>query len=257
MTLMPELHDAMARAVAARAPERRRWRPSRRVGLLAVAGVIASGSALAATGGWHPVLGDGKRGHPQEAHVTVPKAQTAALGVLRRAQTDADRTPEVLTALRMLARGEINGVHTDGIRVLRRRPDGVTLLVPTERVGRHDKGYGSSIRREVLCVMTSTRLAARDGSTTRSAGGLIVGQGCGDLRQLRKTGIGGATSSAAGFVLNALVPDGVSRVVIRLRHHRTLTVPVRDNLFEINTGAELPPGWGVRWLDAQGHTIHH
>jgi hypothetical protein len=250
MTLMPELHDALARAVAARAPRRHRWRPSRRVGLLAVAGLIASGSALAATGGWHPILGDGKRGHPQEAGVAVPEAQTAAVGVLRRAQTDADRTREVLTALRMLARGEINGVHTDGIRLLRRRPDGVTILVPTARVGRHDKGYPSSIRRQVLCVMTSAWLPARSG------GALITGQGCGDLGQVRKTGIGGATRSATGFVLNALVPDGVVQVVIRLRHHRTVTVPVRDNLYEVNTGPELPPGWRARWIDAQGQTIH-
>jgi hypothetical protein len=265
MTLMPEVHDALALAVSARGERRRSWRPSRRVGLLAVGAVIATGSAVAATGGWHPVLGDDHRGHPQVAHAAIPGDQTAAIAVLRRAQTDADRTPDVRAVLRMLGRGEINGVHTDGIRLLRTRRDGVTVLVPTERVGRHDMGHPSSIRRDVLCVMTSVRVASRaptvvgrDGRsrTVRTAGG-GTGQSCGDIDELRTTGIGGAMASGHGFFVNRLVPDGVARVVIRLRRHRTITVPVHDNLYEVNTGDELPPGWGVRWLDANGKKIEH
>ena len=264
MTLMPEVHDALARAVVARGARRRTWRPSRRVGLLAVGAVIATGSAVAATGGWHPVLGDDHRGHPQEAQAAIPGDQTAAIAVLRRAQTDADRTPQVRAVLRMLGRGEINGVHTDGIRVLRTRSDGVTVLVPIERVGRHDKGYPSSIRRDVLCVMTSVRrtprtaVVGRDGRrrTIRTPGG-GTGQSCGDIDDLRTTGIGGAMPSDHGFFINKLVPDGVARVVIRLRRHRTITVAVHDNLYEVNTGQELPPAWGVRWLDASGNRIDH
>jgi hypothetical protein len=64
-------------------------------------------------------------------------------------------------------------------------------------------------------------------------------------------------ASDHGFFINRLVPDGVARVVIRLRRHRTITVPVHDNLYEVNTGDELPPGWGVRWLDASGNKIDH
>jgi len=247
MTLMPEVHDALARAVAARARPRRRRHVPRRAGLLAVGAAIATGTALAATGAWHPILGDSHRGHPQEAHTAIPGNQDAALAVLRRAQTDADRGPQVRAILRLLPRGEINGVHTDGIRLLRRRADGVTILVPTERVGRHDQGYPSTIRRRVLCVMTGTR-AGR---------GLSAGASCGDVMQLRTTGIGGATGSDRGFIVNALVPDGVARVVIRLRGHRTITAPVHDNLYEVRTGREVPPAWGVRWLDAYGRIIEH
>jgi hypothetical protein len=157
-------------------------------------------------------------------------------------------------------------VHTDGIRVLRARRDGATILVPTERVGRHDKGYPSSIRRDVLCVMTGMRLTVRTATVTdrhgqrktvRTPGGLAVGEVCGGLDELRTTGIGGSMASGQGFVAYGLVPDGVARVVIRLRHHRTLTAPVRDNLYEVNTGRELAPGWGERWLDASGNRIEH
>jgi hypothetical protein len=266
MTLMPEVHDALARAVVARGARRRTWRPSRRVGLLAVGAVIATGSAVAATGGWHPVLGDDHRGHPREARAPIPADETAALGVLRRAQTDADRTPQVRAVLRMLGRGEINGVHTDGIRVLRTRSDGVTVLVPIERVGRHDKGYPSSIRRDVLCVMTGTRVSSRTATVTdrqghrktlRTPGGLMTGASCGGLDELRTTGIGGATNTDRGWVSSKLVPDGVASVVIRLRRHRTIAVAVHDNFYELNTGRELTPAWGVRWLDASGNRIDH
>lgn len=146
------------------------------------------------------------------------------------------------------------------------RSDGVTILVPTERVGRHDKGYRSSIRRQVLCVMTSVRRTPRTATvmdrggkptTIHAPGAIFAEQSCGGLRQLRPTGIGGATSSDTGFIYNALVRDGVARVVIRPRRHRTLTVPVRDHLYEANTGSDLPPARGLRWLDANGNTINH
>jgi hypothetical protein len=261
MTLMPEVHDAIARAVAHRTHRRRWWRPSRRMGLLAVGATIVTGTALAATGAWNPILGDDHRGHPQRASTEIPGDQRAAIAVLRRAQTDRDRGPRVQATLRMLARGEINGIHTDGIRLLRTRPQGVTILVPVERVGRHDKGYPSSIRHRVLCVLTSSRTPAvvghaRGAKSPRQAMG-FAGQSCGSLRSLRTTGIGGAIGGPKGFLVNALVPDGVDRVVIRLRNHHYLHVPVSNNLYEVNTGGELPPGWGVRWLDAHGRTIDH
>jgi hypothetical protein len=250
--LMPEIHDALAHAVAGRARRPRRWRPSRRVGLLAVGALVATGTAVAGTGAWHPILGDDHRGHPQEAVGSIPPDQLAALGVLRRPQTDSDRSRDVQSILRLLARPEINGIHTDGIRLLRERRDGATILVPVVRVGRHDAGHPSSIRRQVLCVLTGFRITR----TGQAAGG--AGQVCGDLRQLRTTGIGASGSrSDHGWITGALVPDGVARVVIRLRHHRHVAATVHDNYYEINTGDELAPAWGVRWLDARGHTIEH
>jgi hypothetical protein len=261
---MPEIHDALARAVAAHRRPHRWWHPSRRPALLAVGALILTGTAVAATGAWHPILGDDHRGHPQPAHSAVPGDQTAALAVLRRAQTDSDRRADVQQVLRLLARGEINGVHTDAIRVLRRRPDGVTILLPASRVGRHDAGHPSSLRHQVLCVLTSvttTRTITvkdRSGKPRTIPEPAGAGQVCGDLHQLRTTGIGASgTRTDHGWLTGALVPDGVARVIIRLRHHRYLSAPVHDNYYEVNTGNELAPAWGVRWLDARGHTIDH
>jgi hypothetical protein len=251
MTLLPEVHESLASAVATRRARRPWWRSARGAAWCAAGAAIVSGSAVAATTGWHPILGDSDRGHPQEARAPVPGDQRAAIAVLRRAQTDADRTPHVLAVLRLLVRAEINGVHVDGVRLLRTRSDGVTILVPAERVGRHDNGYQSSVRRQVLCVLTSTRF--RPGTKGLSG----AGQVCGTTADLRTTGIRMNMHTQNGWVVNGLVPDGVARVVIRLRRHHSVTAPVRDNLYEVNTGRELPPAWGVRWLDADGRPIAH
>jgi len=267
MTLVPELHDALARAVAAPRPARRRWwRPSRRAGLLALGAVIVTGSAVAATTGWHPVLGSNERDRPSEANTSVPAAQIAALGVLRREQTDADRGPQVQSVLRLLMRQEINGIHTDAIRTLRRHRNLVTMLVPVERVGRHDQGHPSSLQRHVLCVFYGIQNAlptttVNDHGKTRTVPNLTgptAAQVCGDLDKLKTTGIGAATRTDNGtWLTSALVPDGVARVDVRLRHRRKVTAAVHDNYYEVNTGDEIAPAWGVRWLDSQGNTIDH
>jgi hypothetical protein len=256
VTLLPEVHDVLARAVGDRARRPRR-RPPRRAGLAAFGALLVTGSAFAAaTGsGWHPILGDDHRGHPQEAHAGLPAAQLAALGVLRRPQGSGDRVTDVRSLLRLLSRGEINGVHTDAIRLLRRHPYGSTILVPAERVGRHDPGTPSTIHRHVLCVLTGLSPSTRGRAAISAGAG--AGQSCGDLRQLQTTGIGGITRSPDGLITAALVPDGVAHVVIRLRHHHYLRADVHDNFYEVNTGTEFAPGWGVRWIDAQGHTIDH
>src|SRR5262249_50822593 len=124
MTLLPEVHESLARAVAARGARRPWWRSPRGIAWCAAGAVAAGGSALAASAGWHPILGDSHRGHPREARAPVPADQLAALAVLRRPQTDADRTRHVRFVLRLLVAGEISGVHVDAIRLLRTRPDG-------------------------------------------------------------------------------------------------------------------------------------
>ncbi len=268
MTLIPELHDALARAVAVpHAGRQRRWRPSRRAGLLALGAVVVTGSAVAATTGWHPVLGSNERDRPREANTSVPAAQIAALGVLRREQTDADRGPQVQSVLRLLMRQEINGIHTDAIRILRRHRNLVTMLVPVERVGGRDAGHPSSLQRHALCVFYGVQNApptttVNDHGKTRTIPnipGLSAGQVCGDLDKLKTTGIGAATRTDNGrqWLTSALVPDGVARVIVRLRQHRKVTAAVHDNYYEVNTGDEIAPAWGVRWLDAQGNTIDH
>jgi hypothetical protein len=254
MTLIPEVHDALAHAVGTVQPQRSRWRPARRTLLLTAGAIVISGSAIAATGGWHPILGDDHRGHPQPAHTSVPADQLAALGVLRREQTSADRSPDVRQILRLLPRREINGIHVDGIRLLRQRADSATVLIPTEREGSHDPGYPSSLQRRVLCVLTGITRAPESG---HFPGGFSAGGTCGNVQQLRTTGISATVGSDRGYILGGLVPDGVRRVVIRLRHHRLVRASVRDNYYEVNTGKEVAPGWPMRWIDANGRTITH
>jgi hypothetical protein len=253
-TLMPEVHDALARAVAARGAARARRKPwwTRRAGLLAIGAVVVSGSAVATTGVWQPTLGDPQHGgQPRAAGAGVPTAQLQSLAVLRRPQTAADRGPLVRAALRRLDRASINGIHVDGIRVLFRTPREIAVLVPAERVG--PKGYAL---RHVLCLMSS------------SYDFRGWGMSCGDVDQLRSTGIQTGTSPSAPQTYTAtdrpgptvreiaLVPDGVARVTVRLRHGRSVTVPVHDNTYKYVIH-ESPAMMGTIWYDAAGQRIDH
>jgi hypothetical protein len=53
-----------------------------------------------------------------------------------------------------------------------------------------------------------------------------------------------------------LVPDGVASVTVRLRHSRTVTVPVRNNVYRY-TIHDSPAFMGTVWYDAQGRRIDH
>lgn len=53
-----------------------------------------------------------------------------------------------------------------------------------------------------------------------------------------------------------LVPDGVARVKVRLRHGRSVTVPVHDNVYR-NTIHGVSANLGTIWFDAAGHRIDH
>jgi hypothetical protein len=52
------------------------------------------------------------------------------------------------------------------------------------------------------------------------------------------------------------VPDGVARVTVRLRHGRSVTVPVRDNVYR-HAIHEPPASMGTIWLDDAGRRIDH
>jgi hypothetical protein len=281
MTLMPEIHDALARAVATRANRRRWWHPSRRGGLLAIGAIIVSGTAVAATTGWQPILGSPDRGTPPlAAKAGVPADQLAALAILRRPQTDADRGPLVQSALRVLTRQTINGIHTDAIRVIFHGPRQLAVLIPAERVGHPVKGVPSSktIQRHALCLMSTSYQQARTWKFTqhgkpktihRPAGYPGWSMSCGGLDMLRTTGLQTGTSPqpSGGLIVNGrpahltinrvtLVPDGVARVTVRLRHGRSITVPVRDNVYRY-TIRDSPASMGTIWFDAAGRRIDH
>ncbi len=274
MTLIPEVHDGIARAVAARASRRRWWHPSRRAGLLATGGLVVGGTALAATGGWHPTLGSPDRGlPPRVATVGVPQEQLVALSILRRPQTEHDRGPMVERGLRVLDRRGIDGVHTDGIRVLFQTPREFAMVVPAERSG--PAGFR---HRDVLCLMSTSFSRAkaipirRHGKrrTIRLPSGFAGwGMTCGEMERLRTTGIATGTTPDpdSALIVNGvprrptirqvvLVPDGVARVTVRLRHRRTVTVPVHDNVYRYTIHG-FPAQMGTLWFDADGRRIDH
>ena len=198
MTVMPEIHDALARAV-----RRRRGRQWLRAGI-AVAGIaVISGTAVAATGTWRPQLGADHRGpRPLASARSVPSEQLHMLAVLRRPQTDRDRGPLVEQALKGMSRDFINGIHTDAIRVLFQNRREIVVLVPVRRNGslHHEPGP----QRDALCLMSSSYADART-FTYRQKGpvrrerrpaGFVNGWSvnCGDTRSLRHSGVQGGTS---------------------------------------------------------------
>jgi hypothetical protein len=221
-----------------------RRRPRRRRGLWLVPAIAAAAVALLVLRGpappnderpaappvatWTPVLGDARRGHASISRSPVPAAQLRELAVLRRRPTAADRSPVVRALLRYLGRASWHGVRVDAVRLLARHGSQATILVPVERL------EGGPGMRDALCLMTGP------------AGG--AGGTCRTLADLHKRGYVGWPGPPFG-----LVPDGVASVKLRVRGGKTITAPVRHNVYDVRDGgfAIQPP----LWLDANGHEI--
>ncbi|HEY4096859.1 MAG TPA: hypothetical protein VGM33_15165 [Baekduia sp.] len=248
-----------------RAPRRHR-RPASWLALLAAGTVVAGGTALAATGAWHPVLGSPDRGpQPLAAGAGVPADQLAALAILRRPQTDADRGPLVQSALKVLSRELINGIHTDAIRVVHHGPREVVVLIPAERVGPHERGRRLPVERNVLCLMSGSYLPATSLKTIHLPAGYSWGMACGGMDRVGSTGletgyggriVGRGTPAKVTSRRVTLVPDGVARVTVRLRGGRSVTVPVKDNVYSYRIHGS-PAYLGTTWFGADGRRIEH
>ena len=184
---------------------------------------------------WQPVLGDDHRGHPTVATGPVPAEQLAALAVLRRPQTARDRSPAVQKLLALLNADTDHGVHVDGIRLLARHGDRVTILIPMERFGTPIRGARHSVIHDALCLMAGV---------SNGAGGT-----CGSLADLERRGLGWPGPPFG------LVPDGVASVKLRIRGGRTIGAPVRGNLYDVRDAGvfAIQP---AHWFDAGGHPIH-
>ncbi len=254
-------------------PKRRRW-PSHRIGLLAVGAVVATGTALAATIGWHPVLGSGDGPRPVAANAPVPADQLDALAVLRRPQTAIDRGPIVRLALRHLPGQFITGIHTDAIRVIYQSPRELVVLIPAEHTGPSIPNVPHITHRNVMCLVSSSyargrTMALPSGHTWYLPQGYSSwGMRCGGLDMLRSAGIATSTTPDGSGGIRAgppthitlhrvtLVPDGVARVTVRVPHGRAITVPVHNNVYRYTTH-DIPIQLGAIWYDANGHRINH
>ncbi len=82
----------------------------------------------------------------------------------------------------------------------------------------------------------------------RGYGGGTAGGTCGTFADLYRHGHIGWPGPPFG-----LVPDGVANVKLRVRGGRTITAPVRGNVYAVDDDvvAIQPP----RWFDVSGHEI--
>ena len=260
--LIPEVELALFEAATrhAAAPARRRTRVARDGRLWMVAPALAAtfvavAVAVAAVA-WRPLLGDsGRRGHPTVSASGLPAAQRKLLGVERRAQTAADRTPAVRAQLRLLVRSANRGVRTNAIRVLETLPGGaVAFLVPERSFGDIVAGAHAPAIANALCVLYPSPPRA-PGSPVAPSGSA---QECWSTAQLRAGTAIAIVRGAGDFHVIGLVPDGVASVAVRRRDGTYATVRVRNNFFDLaeTTPPYLAPvGRSDRWSDAAGRAI--
>jgi hypothetical protein len=235
--------------------EARTLRRFRRRGVVTVGVVaaLATGTALAATAPWRPQVGNNRIGHPRVSTDPLPADLVNALSVLRRPQNDADRDPAVQALLTLLGPRENAGIHVDGVRLLQTRADGVTVLMPADRIGTSDPGEFSSERHNVVCMLYGIPGHIVRGRMTSPS----AGSKCGDTADLNAGRILLGGQYAGRLELNGLVPDGVAEVAVRLRDGATVRATVANNSFHIDTAAadgtyEDAP---ITWLDENGHEL--
>jgi hypothetical protein len=227
-------------------PRRPAWRMRRSVAI-AVVGAVVTGSALAATQPWQPILGRPSLNDTPggTASSDVPGDQRALLGVLRRPQADSDRGPEAQRLLRNLGPEE-SGVRTASVRLLSSPAGARAALVSVERAG---AAGGEAPRSDALCLLFD------------------AGGSCGTLANLRA----GQLFAIAGDRIYGIVPDGVASVTLAYPNGERLKTDVEDNFFAIagapvvqrslpGAGAGTPPlTLGARptiqWLDADGNVV--
>jgi hypothetical protein len=235
-----------------------------RIAAIGVACLAFGGSAMAA-GVWNPEIGtdspiEGEgsalsgEGPPAVVTSPVPAAVTDALGVLRRDPTAQDRSAEVEATLA--------GVSF----VDRVRPDSVRFLAPGDRgeatiVLSAEKSLDTEVSKageEAICVFRPGAVGYNHPSHVLPAcfglPALLAGRAYTDEVN---------NPLGSGLALG-LVPDGVASVTAEFANAPDVTVPVRDNYFEVPmSGAELGEGKGdfkggvrrIVWRDSDGNLV--
>jgi hypothetical protein len=277
MTVLDALSNDLAAASERLARRELALRRRARVAAIAVTGVLALGGAGAAASSlWSPRLGDDRIGHPSESSSPPPSDQLAQLGVLRRAQTDADRGASSLAALRDSGSDEFKGVRTDYVRLLATGDKGEGfVLVPVQRYGA-DAGAGSIENALCLfaqdpadgfgisCFSTEQVLSGRALMGTRPTPQMVPGgapvvdaTGKPTARRMRPAIVGMNPPSSTPMQLFGMVPDAVASVQIAHAGGDTVTASVHDNFFDAKLpGSDVSKGPPeIRWLDASGRMV--
>jgi hypothetical protein len=236
---------------ASRRLSARKRRLRRRRGACAAAIVVLIGApALAATGVWRPRLGDGQSDPPTATGQAPPAEQLKLLGVLRREQTERDRGPRTLEALKLLGTS-VAGVRTNSVRLLAQtsRDRGI-VLVPVARYHLN----GPKLPADAPQAMRDHFKPARDGLCLFSLDqdhGKPAGAGvaCYSTETIKEGRAWGALGDRATW----LVPDGVATLKIEYRGGRSVTATVHDNL-ALHTEPSVEYTRAT-WLAADGHVV--
>lgn len=224
--------------------------PRRRASVVALLAFVATGTAIAATQPWNPLIGDETRGHPTITSEPPPSEELAMLSVLRRPQNDADRGTVVSKELRIIGIQE-HGVRTAYIRNLGPAPDeGAVVLVPSLRFGDVAAGPPYVGTNDALCVLFPfSGMGGPSGAAYPcwSAGQVEAGQAFGTVR------------SGSRHYVFGLVPDGVVTVVAYFADRNTEAAPVNTNFFEFplltTAGTAALSPTRLEWLDGAGRAI--
>lgn len=279
---MPEVMRAVRGAVRRRSSPRSQWRRRALRGTgLGLVIALAGGTALAASGQWHPFRKWDGRLPPTADYGPPPADQMDVLAVLRRDQTDDDRSALVTATLRLLSTDSAAGVHVNQVRVLRPATTGISsaagtsraeieahtttfsgklILIPAARWGHVDADHPTSSIKDALCLWSSAdtwpdaATPAPDLWAGRPPKGarplrrdpdiqkrVTSGGTCGDGHQLRTKGL--TTGALSLGTLTGLVPDGVATV----RATTSAGVVMSDRV--VNNSYQLQAPWfdGGRW----------
>jgi hypothetical protein len=252
MTFIDSFEEQLVQAATQQRDERLERR-SRRFGWLRVprgrgpavvvaALLIGVPAATATTGVWNP-FNDADRNPrfpgPSSSQRGVDPRLAATLGVLRRDQTDADRSIATRRAARAFAASSgYRGVQLRGIRVL--DPTRNIVLIPFERGpvpldqnGQPLPGIDPASYTNVACVFELTSDS-------------YAGVGCHSADKIRS---GRAIASGGGDV-TGLVPDNVAQVRL-IRGDQVVEADVHDNFFSVED-ADAP--LQVEWVRPDGST---
>jgi len=222
----------------------------RRLILIAMALILTTGTALAATRPWAPLLGNERGGHPSPSTRQVSRDFRGLLGVLRRMQDSRDRAPGVAKALRSIG-SQNHGVQIGGVRLLGKTVGGQpVVLIPTERFGDDSAGPSPADISDALCVYYP--------GVPTGANAAFADYPCWTAAQLRHGQALGRLNSAGIQHIFGLAPDGVRTVTIQLTSGTAFSATAHGNFFD----AVAPPGTprlaavtAVRWRDTKGRPV--
>jgi hypothetical protein len=209
-----------------------------RAGVVALATLSIAGTAIAATGAWRPILGEPGLGPPPTVVVSAPPAsQLAVLGVLRRAQTPADRGTDTQTELRYIS-NTASGVRTAYIRLLSPKTGlGPAVLVPVARITQvAPHGVVATPERiNALCLLIGDSLNQGAAKRCFTTAELLDGRG----------------TLSLGTRFFGVVPDGVRLVSVRFQDGTTASAVPVSNFFVLSAPAGTAPAT-MTWTAASG-----